>query len=119
MKTIWIIGDQLSLSNSALARADKNTDRVLIVESRNRSGYLRYHQKRLVLVYSALRHFAADGWQVDHHPLEETPDYESGLRLHCERFQPDSILVAEPNDWPTADARAFLDSLPPAYYDAV
>ena len=107
MHSIWIIGDQLSLTNSALVAANKKTDVVLIIESRNRGNFLKYHKKRLVLVYSGMRHFAetlrTEGWQVDHYPMEDTADYEAGIQNHLAKFPKTSIRLAEPNDWPTAE----------------
>lgn len=107
MKTIWIIGDQLPPGNSALPLASKESDHILIIESRNRGHYLKYHKKRLALIYSGLRHcaleMASEGWKVDHYPLENTVDYETGIRRHLEKYPKSEILVAEPNDWPTGE----------------
>ena len=81
MRTIWILGDQLSLTNSALAAADPQEAVVLMVESKARGKVLRYHQQKLVLIYAAMRHFAqeleAAGWHVDYTRLEEGLSFES------------------------------------------
>jgi deoxyribodipyrimidine photolyase-related protein len=110
MNTIWIFGDQLSLTHAALARADKARDVVLMIESRARGGLIRYHQQKLVLVYAGMRHFAAElraaGWQVDYHELRATPKFEDALAGHCARFSPEKICVAAPNDF------LFTDLLP-------
>ena len=102
MKTIWILADQLSPENSALAGADRANSVVLIVESKARGEAVRYHQQKLVLVYSGMRHFARDleaaGWRVDHHRFEDTPDFLTGLQRHVERFRPEEICLAAPND---------------------
>ena len=58
MRTVWILGDQLHEDHPALARADPQTDRVLFMESRKRSEQVRYHQLKLVLIFSAMRHRA-------------------------------------------------------------
>jgi deoxyribodipyrimidine photolyase-related protein len=100
--TVWILGDQLADDHPALARADRRRDTVLLVESRARGAHYRYHQHKLVLVYSAMRHFAerlrAQGWQVDYHRLEDTGDFETGLKRHVAAMRPDRLLAAEPND---------------------
>ncbi len=102
MTTLWILADQLSPENSALATADRADSVVLFVESKARGGLVRYHQQKLVLVYAGMRHFAreleAAGWRVDYHRLEDTPDFLTGLRRHVERFQPEEIRLAAPND---------------------
>ena len=103
MTSIWILADQLSVENAALAAADRASSVVVIVESKARGEVLRYHQQKLVLVYSGMRHFARDleraGWRVDHHRFEETPDFLTGLQRHVERYQPEEISLAEPNDF--------------------
>lgn len=108
METVWILYDQLSLANAALAGADKERDVVLISESKARGQFYTYHQQKLVLVVTAMRHFARDletaGWRVDYHRLGDTPDYETGLRRHIERYQPARLRVAAPNDWDMARA---------------
>ena len=76
--------------------ADPANSVVLIVESKARGEVVRYHQQKLVLVYSGMRHFARDlraaGWRVDYHRLEDTPDFLTGLQRHVEQFHPEEIL---------------------------
>ena len=101
--TIWILADQVSPENSALLAADRADSVVLIIESKARGNVVRYHQQKLVLVYAGMRHFAAElaaaGWRVDHHRFEETPDFLTGLTRHVERYHPDEIRLAAPNDF--------------------
>lgn len=108
MKTIWVLGDQLSLRNSALAAADRQPDVVLMIESKARGAFMRYHQQKLVLVYSAMRHFAAElraaGWQVDYYRLEENLRFEVALQKHLEQFSPEEVHLAEPNSFFETDA---------------
>ena len=108
MRTIWILGDQVSLENTALLAADQSDSVVLMVESKARGGALRYHQLKLVLVYSAMRHFARDlrerGWTVDYHHIEDTSAFEEGLRRHLEKFRPNELTMAEPNSFAEVDA---------------
>ena len=70
MHTIWILGDQLSLRHPGLAESTPAEAVVLMIESKPRGSLLKYHQQKLVLIYSAMRHFARDlraqGWTVDY-----------------------------------------------------
>lgn len=81
---------------------------VLLIESRQRGSLVSYHQQKLVLIYSAMRHFAAElrvsGWTVDYHFLPETPDFSTALARHVENFRPARMVLMEPNDWPMAQA---------------
>jgi len=100
--SIWIMGDQLSLENSALQLANRSEDQLVLIESRAHGSRLPYHKHRQILIYSAMRHFAAEregeGWTVDYHSLERTPDFVTALRRHLEEHRPDRILMAEPNN---------------------
>lgn len=106
--SIWILGDQLWMDQAALAGADPSRSVVLMVESRGRGSQRRYHQQKLVLVYSAMRHFAAAlqarGWRVDYHRGEDTPVFVDALRRHVRQFQPKAIRVMQPSDWATTEA---------------
>ena len=67
---IWVLGDQLHQAQSALAAHTPGQARVLLIESRSVLGWRAYHRQKLVLVWSAMRHFAAElrlaGWTVDY-----------------------------------------------------
>lgn len=108
MNTVWILGDQLSLSNAALAASDRREVVVLMVESKARGKVLPYHQQKLVLIYSAMRHFAAelerDGWKVDYVRLEEGLTFVDAAQRHVKQFAPEHIRLAEPNSFFEMDA---------------
>jgi deoxyribodipyrimidine photolyase-related protein len=112
MNTVWILGDQLSPEHAALGLATPQDSHVLIVESKARGSVLRYHQIKLVLVYSAMRHFARDlrekGWQVDYYQLEQGLTFESALREHVRKHHPAKVVLAEPNSFFETDAIAKL-----------
>lgn len=101
-RTIWIFGDQLSIDHPGLRNGRRGEDRLLFIESRKRGAHLRYHRHKLVLIYAAMRHFAAEraaeGWRVDYYELSANEDFESALRRHLGRERPDEIVMAEPNN---------------------
>jgi deoxyribodipyrimidine photolyase-related protein len=53
-----ILGDQLSLDVSALRDLDAERDTVLMMEVHEEGVYVRHHKQKIVLVLSAMRHFA-------------------------------------------------------------
>ena len=65
-----IFADQLSHSLASLQFADKATSRVLMVEVRDEAETVPHHRTKLILFFSAMRHFAEelreDGWTVDY-----------------------------------------------------
>ena len=133
---IWVLGDQLSLQQGALhdlvaqlgaAEARRNC-RVLLIESRGVVEWRAYHRQKLVLVWSAMRHFASElraaGWQVDYHEA-------SGFAEAVRRWQADHSIrelhVMEPAErpfraaitqlWQTA-GKAQTTALPPLIWHA-
>jgi len=67
---IWILGDQLNKNNFALLSCldIKKDTPIILVESFNLGSLNTYHCQKLVLIWSAMRHFAEElkknGWQV-------------------------------------------------------
>ena len=71
--TVWILGDQLLLDHPAITLAeDFGRDQIVIlfIESESRSRRYHYQAKKLVLLFSAMRHFSemlrSNGYQVDY-----------------------------------------------------
>ncbi|ERP95977.1 hypothetical protein Q666_05150 [Marinobacter sp. ES-1] len=65
---ILILGDQLSPRLSALDGADKENDLIVMAEVHSEASYTNHHTKKLVFIFSAMRHFAQElereGWRV-------------------------------------------------------
>ncbi|MFM9043019.1 MAG: cryptochrome/photolyase family protein [bacterium] len=105
-RTAWILADQLSGDNPALEGAD----RLLMIEARRRPGRVRFHRQKLHLVWSAMRHFAAEqaagGMDVDYRSAETLTD---GLRQHLVEFDPDSVALLEPNTLGAGERLAATD----------
>ena len=101
-----ILGDQLSTSIATLSDIDKQSDRVLMVEVNEEATYVRHHKQKLVLVLSAMRHFADDlkntGVRVDYvHMNSEanTGSFTGEVKRALQRHQYDRLVVTEPGEW--------------------
>ena len=98
---IWILGTQLSLENAALksCEAEKEQTPIIMIESQNYAAQRRYHQQKLVLVWSAMRHFAAtlqaEGWNITY---EIATDFITPLQTWIETHQVTELRVMDPND---------------------
>ena len=96
--SVWILGDQLLLRHPALLAAEEQTDRaqisILLVESEARKRRLPYQRKKLVLLISAMRHYAdqlrGQGYVVDY---VRTTDTITGLRRHLADYQPAHLIT--------------------------
>jgi deoxyribodipyrimidine photolyase-related protein len=105
-RTAWVLADQLSPDNPALEGAD----RLLMIEARKRPGKVAFHRQKLHLVWSAMRHFAAEhqgrGIEVDYRFAESL---SIGLREHLEEFEPESVALLEPNTLGAGERLSSLD----------
>jgi deoxyribodipyrimidine photolyase-related protein len=114
---IWVLGDQLSQQQSALvalqdqlgpAQARRHC-RVLLIESGSVVQWRAYHRQKLVLVWSAMRHFAAEleaaGWQVDY---REASSFSEALHPWLAEHRISELHVMEPAERPFRDAIAKL-----------
>jgi len=55
---LLILGDQLTRSLPMLESASKANDTVLMAEVREEATYVKHHKKKIVFLFSAMRHFA-------------------------------------------------------------
>jgi deoxyribodipyrimidine photolyase-related protein len=96
--TVWILGDQLLQAHPAIAAAEAAVGRagvrVLLIESAARLAQQPYQRKKLVLLLSAMRHYAAElaaaGYEVDY---RRAPDFVAGLREHLAAHLPARLLT--------------------------
>jgi deoxyribodipyrimidine photolyase-related protein len=101
-----ILGDQLSRSISALRDINHEQDVVLMVEVQDESTYVQHHKQKIVLVLSAMRHFAellaAEGIRLDYVRLdakENTGSFTGELMRALSRHTVARIIVTEPGEW--------------------
>ena len=96
---ILVLGDQLTRVVGPLADADPTSTVVLVIEAMDWARRRSVHRQKLVLVISALRHFAAEaraaGFDVREHRVAR---FEDGLRAHLAEFPGATIEVMEPAD---------------------
>ncbi|GLQ22036.1 cryptochrome/photolyase family protein [Algimonas porphyrae] len=103
---IPIFADHLSHDLSALQFADKAAARILMVEVRDEADTVPHHRKKLIFLFSAMRHFAAalrdDGWQVDYVMLTD-PDNRQSFTAEVgralDRHDIADIMVCQPGNW--------------------
>jgi len=107
VKTLrFILGDQLSRSISSLDDIDINRDVVLMVEVMDETCYVPHHKQKIVLVLSAMRHFALqlgeEGIQVDYVQLvgkNNSGSFSGELERALRRHRVERVVVTEPGEW--------------------
>ena len=109
---VWILGDQLWQGQSAIesCAAEKADTPVILIESLAHVKERRYHQQKLILIWSAMRHFAeelkADGWPVTY---ETADSFEKPLEKWIEQHKISELRVMAPADRPFAEFLATVD----------
>lgn len=71
-----VLADQLTHTVAALQGIDPEHDIILLAEVRSEASYVKHHKKKIIYLFSAMRHFAlelrAQGYQVHYtHYLDE------------------------------------------------
>jgi deoxyribodipyrimidine photolyase-related protein len=70
MRVGLILGDQLSEALPTLQQLDRHKDLLLMAEVADEARYAPHHKQKIVLIFSAMRHFAEElresGWRVNY-----------------------------------------------------
>ncbi len=96
--TVWILGDQLAPEHPAIKKAKSLTEIkdicVLMIESNARVHRKHYAAKKLVLLFSAMRHYAENlrdqGFTVDYRIAK---DMTTAIDAHIKEYKPRSLVV--------------------------
>lgn len=101
-----ILWDQLSKNISSLKGYDKETDTILLCESLEDATYVKHHKKKLVFLFSAMRHFAGQlkerGYNVLFYTLDN-PDkvksYKDAIKHTLDKKLFKKIVVTYPGEY--------------------
>ena len=95
--TVWILGDQLTASVSSLEGLQPSDCVILMIESVEHCRRLPFHKQKLILVWSAMRHFAEElrqvGYQVDYYKAASS--FVGAFQEHTKRHGPTRMRVME------------------------
>ncbi|WBY16194.1 cryptochrome/photolyase family protein [Erythrobacteraceae bacterium WH01K] len=101
-----ILGDQLTRTLASLRGRTKNDTVILMMEVRDEATYVKHHKQKIALIFSAMRHFAAEledaGWQVDYVKLTDDDNagsFTGEVARAVERHGPRAIHVVEAGEW--------------------
>jgi len=118
-KILLITGDQLSFDLSALQACNAAETQILMAEVFPEATTALHHKKKIVLVFSAMRHFAQAlrerGWRVDYVRLDD-PDNSQSLKGEVDRallrYGATQAIMTAPNDYRLRQELAIVDQLP-------
>ena len=102
----FVLGDQLTRDVSSLRAARPGEDVILMVEVDAEVTSVKHHKQKIVLVLSAMRHFADDlrseGFVVEYVALEDTANshsFSGELQRAILRYGVNRIVVTEPSEF--------------------
>ncbi|MGI0116852.1 cryptochrome/photolyase family protein [Zooshikella sp. RANM57] len=103
---ILILGDQLNPSISSLMNFDPQLDQIVMAEVWEETHYVLHHQKKIALIFSAMRHFAQQlkkqKWPVHYHQYHPDSPYHSLLDVlkdAVNQYSPQQLLVTQCGEW--------------------
>lgn len=103
---IYIFGDQLSFNISSLSDFDKKHDAILMTEIWDETKYAPHHQKKLVLILSAMREFADSlrqkNYRVFYKKLDDKDNlksFDKELKNFVKQYSPKKIILTEPSEY--------------------
>ena len=102
-----ILGDQLSNEISSLSGINAEEDIVLICEVFAEATYVKHHKKKIVFLFSAMRHFAEElrvekNYQVDYLKLNDPEPIQSftqAVEKTLAKHKVDEIIVTSPGEY--------------------
>ena len=101
---IIILGDQLSHELSSLAAAPNAP--VLMAELHDEASYVRHHQQKITLIFSAMRHFSKalkeQGRAVSYLTYGSDPavsSFTDAAKMIIKRDGINRLIVTEPAEW--------------------
>ncbi len=102
MQHVLVLGDQLNLERFDLY-PPKQTQ-ILMIESIARGQVMQYHKQKLLLLYSAMRHFKVElelkGFQVFYW---QGQTFEEGFAAYLQQFPKATITVMQPAEYGVAE----------------
>ncbi|MBF2064880.1 MAG: cryptochrome/photolyase family protein [Calothrix sp. C42_A2020_038] len=109
---VWILGDQLWTGQAALASCGNKKVPIILIESLQHVKAREYHKQKLVLVWSAMRHFAEElrqqGYDVTYKIAD---DFAQPLTEWVKENNINEVRVMAPADKPFLDIIKNLETL--------
>ena len=103
---IPIFADQLSQGLSSLAISSPEDSVILMMEVAEEAGMIPHHRKKLIFLFSAMRHFVKElesqGWTVDYVKLnaeDNVGSFTGEMKRALSRYDISQVRVCEPSEY--------------------
>ncbi|WP_425049484.1 cryptochrome/photolyase family protein [Psychromarinibacter sp. S121] len=105
-RLVLVLGDQLSPDLTALQKADRDADTVVMAEVMAEASYVAHHPKKIAFLFAAMRKFAEelrkDGWTVAYTTLDDADNagsIDAELMRRLDETGADEVLYTQPGEW--------------------
>lgn len=101
---IIVLGDQLSSDLSSLKYFSKDDDAILMAELQDEASYVNHHKKKLIFIFSAMRHFAQNlkeqGFKVIYNEFKDgKKSFSEVISSEVKKLNPKKVIVTEPSEF--------------------
>lgn len=103
---IVILGDQLSTSISSLSNCNRKKDMIVMMELLDEATYVKHHPYKIILIFSAMRHFAEaltkKGYNVTYIKLDDKQNqhnFTDTLKIIINQIKPQKLTITEPGEY--------------------
>jgi len=118
-----VFGDQLSPWLASLRDADPAQDALLLAEVLSEASYVPHHPRKIALIFSAMRHFAAEmrerGFQVHYRTLDDPGNLGSlpaEIAFWAKTSGASEVHLTETGEWRLEQALRELDLAVPVHW---
>ncbi len=101
-----ILGDQLTRNLASIRGRTKDDTVILMMEVWDEATYVKHHKQKIVLIFSAMRHFAEElrnaGWTVNYVRLDSegnSGSFTGEVARAIEEHSPRLVSVVEAGEW--------------------
>ncbi|MEM1112346.1 MAG: cryptochrome/photolyase family protein [Pseudomonadota bacterium] len=101
---VLVLGDQLTAGRGALRFAKPGVDTVLLAEVAAEAGYVRHNRHKIALIFSAMRHFAAElrdqGFTVIYYRFDEgVQSIGDAISQALAESEATQVIACEPGEY--------------------
>ncbi|MBC06046.1 cryptochrome/photolyase family protein [Thalassospira sp.] len=101
----FVLGDQLTPGLSSLSDADPDRDLIVMAEPRDEARYVPHHRQKIVMILSAMRHFANElrdqGFEVEYFDYQDRPvaSFTEALKAAIDAHDIKHVVITQPGEW--------------------
>ncbi|MEM1243214.1 MAG: cryptochrome/photolyase family protein [Pseudomonadota bacterium] len=102
----FILGDQLNRNISSLQDVNKTKDIIFMCEVCDEATYVKHHKKKILFLFSAMRHFAEElkksGFNIDYVKLDDKANchaFTDEVASAIKRHKVDKLIVTFPGEY--------------------